>query len=232
MLEAGGRRRLLLWEYNCVCVRVSTMVNSESVTKKVVQWRPVLYFSSVLFALDWRWAAGQQKITKIPRLEPIMNPAGRKPSLIYHILRRNLVFTKKMETVLLKLYILNGLPDENVLGSPPEPTEKVSWVVKPIIFVLWRDIIFFNVGVATHWEFRMKRTERKKFMLEWKRKYIFCEHLSIPFILNVYAAIKMHLFIYLLIYRQPTLHSIQQQNWKVEETITFTSTSTIPLPCV
>jgi hypothetical protein len=79
-----------------------------------------------------------------------MNPAGRKPSLIYHFLRRYLVFTKKMEKVLKSLYILNGLPNENVLGSPPEPTEKVSRVVKPIIFVLWRDIIFLNVGVATH----------------------------------------------------------------------------------
>jgi hypothetical protein len=55
-----------------------------------------------------------------------MNPAGRKPSLIYHVLRRNIVFAKKVETVLKKLYILKGLPDENVLGSPPEPTEKVS----------------------------------------------------------------------------------------------------------
>ncbi len=95
MLEAGRRRRLLLWVYNCVCVRVQTTVNSESATKKVVQWRPILCYSSVIFALDWRWAAGQQKITKIPRLEPIMNSAGRKPSLIYHVLRRNLVFTKR-----------------------------------------------------------------------------------------------------------------------------------------
>jgi hypothetical protein len=115
-LEGGGGYCCGCTLYNCVCVGVSTMVNSESATKKVVQWRPVLCYSSVLFALDWRRAAGQQKITKIPRLEPIINPAGRKPSLIYHVLRRNLVFTKKMEKVLKRLYILKGLPDENVLG--------------------------------------------------------------------------------------------------------------------